>query len=175
MIHDDPPEFTGTDHKTAADPKGKRTAPPVKVVAPLKDEMASPVPPVAIYTKPTGPSHPKHAVLGPAIRLNEAEAALNIANAEQRAARDHLTRCEAEEADALSALIKAIPGPTYREINEERLAKIQAERAERVGAGLPADAPQRVTHGNSELDRLAASRPRRSATPLQPNTVRRSH
>lgn len=161
---DDPPEFTGKEQKIKADPKGKRAA--------------SGVPPVAVYNPPKeGESHPKHARLAPGQRLDAAEAGLNQSNAELQNATAHLRSCELAEADALEAFIKACPGPTYDEINHQRLVAEQAAKVERVSQGLPAVEPKKIA-ARSPIDIAAAQRPRTSPqmanSPLRSPTVRRT-
>jgi hypothetical protein len=174
MKFDDPEEYVGKDHATKADPKGAKRAAPAPVIAPL----AAPAPSVAVYNPP-GPdeAHPKTARLGPALRLDNAEAALNSAQAELQAATSHLRSCELIEAEALSALIKATPGPTADEVHRKMLADDTARKLERVAQGLPVVEPRKPTHGNSPVDIAAASRPRTSAqmanAPLRSNVARR--
>lgn len=180
FIHDDPPEFTGTEAKIAADPvKGKRAAPvasPVK--AALAEELASPHPgtPKAIYEKPTGPSHPHHAIKSVAEHLDAAEVALNAAHIEERLARENLRVAEQAEVDALDTLTKLLPGPTYAGVNAERLAREQTLKLERVAKGLPAVPPKPVT-ARSPIDLAASQRPRTSPqaanVPLRSPVVRR--
>jgi hypothetical protein len=159
-------EYTGADKTTKADPRGgpKKVAP---VAAPLTEELAAPAPRVAVYTPPKdGESHPKHAILGPALRLDKADADLTSAQLELRAATSHLRSCEAIEAEALLALTKIMPGPTYDEVNRQRLAAEQAAKVARVEQGLaPVAAPVR-SHGRSPIDQQAAHRPRHSTVPL---------
>jgi hypothetical protein len=165
--HDsDPEEFVGSDRSIPAAPKGKRAVP------------APAAPRVAVYTPPLpGASHPKHAVLGPALRLDEAEQNLGRAQLELQNATTHLRSCELAESDALSAFVKIMPGPSFDQVNRERLAAEQAEKIRRVQAGESPIPPKVPTHGNSPMDIAAAQRPRTSAqtanAPLRSATVRR--
>jgi hypothetical protein len=165
MAHDeDLPEYMGTAQTIKADPKGKR---------------AAAAPRVAIYTPPAkGASHPKHAVLGPALRLDAAEAGLDSAQAELTAATAALRAIEVKEADALSALMAAMPAPTPDELLRQHAANQSASRAARVAAGERPEAPQVSRIGNSPLDIAAAQRPRTSQhapnAPLRSPVVRRT-
>lgn len=185
----DPPEFIGATQETKADPKGKRAAPaPVKAVAKVPalapdvvgQEMAAPVPSVAVYNPPAeGEAHPKIAGLAPAQRLDAAEAGLNLANAELQAATYHLRNCELIEAEAEAALVKGMPGPTQDQVHRELLAKETAAKLDRVSQGLPAVEPPKPSHGRSAVDIAAANRPRTNAqqptgAPLRSNVVRRT-
>jgi hypothetical protein len=176
---------TTPDQEKKADPRGgpKKVAAVAAPLAPkpegLREELAAPAPRVAIYNPPApGTSHAKHAILGPALRLDKAEANLTASQLELHAAKDHLRSCELIEADALSALIKVMPAPSQDEVFRELLAKEQAAKLARVSQGLPAVTPKVPTHGNSAVDIAAANRPRTSAqqptgSPLRSPIARR--
>jgi hypothetical protein len=174
MASDDPEEFVGRTQEKKADPKGdKRTK-----ATPLAEELAHPGTPIAVYTPPAeGASHPKHAVLAPAQRLDAAEVALNRANLEEKLARDNLLACELAETEAEDAFVRVLPGPTFDEVNRDRLAKEQAVKLERVEQGLPAVEPKKIV-ARSPVDLAAAQRPRTSAqmanAPLRSPIVRRT-
>lgn len=178
---DDPPEFIGATQETKADPKGKRAPAKVRALAPdvVGQEMASPVPSVAIYNPPAeGEAHPKIARLAPAQRLDAADAGLNLANAELQTATYHLRNCELIEAEAEAALVKEMPGPTQDQVYRDLLAKETAAKMERVSQGLTAVEPPKPSHGRSAVDIAAANRPRTNAqqptgAPLRSNVVRR--
>jgi hypothetical protein len=169
----DPEEFVGGDQSIPAAPKSKT------LVSPRSPPVA-PAPRVAVYNPPAaGASHPKHAVLGPALRLDEAEANLSAAQLEFRNATLALRSCELIEAEALTEFVKVMPGPTFDEVNRQRLAAEQAAKMARVQAGLSPTPPKVPTHGNSPIDIAAANRPRTSQAmpaggPLRSNVVRRS-
>lgn len=184
MAIDDDPEYTGADRKTLAVPKPTRKAPapeppkfnPHPEIDGLEDD---PAPRVAVYNPPEpGASHPKHAVLGPALRLDKAEHVLTKANAELTASAAHLRQMELNEAAAEQALMAEFPGPTQEETLRQYAASELKARADRVAAGLSPDARSIRAHGSSVLDRNAAHRPRPvagvSAAPLQSNAVRRT-
>jgi hypothetical protein len=170
MAHEnDPEEFVGATQERKADPKGKRapvtdTDTRVSVAKVLAEELASPHPgtPIAVYTPPAeGANHPKHAILGPAQRLDAAEVALNRATLEEKLARDNLRARELAEAEAEDAFIKVLPGPTFDEVNRQRLADEQAAKIARVEQGLPAVEPKKIV-ARSPVDLAAAQRPRTS-------------
>jgi hypothetical protein len=174
---DDPEEFTGVEPKTKADPKSNKgkSAAPVKAV----ETVAHPGTPKAVYHPPAeGEAHPQIARKSVAERLDAAEVALNLANLELTQATQNLRAAENAEADALDALTKALPPPSFDEVNRQRLAKIQADKMARVEAGeTPVPAPVK-SHGRSPIDVAAAQRPRTAAhaanTPLRSPVVRRS-
>jgi hypothetical protein len=162
-IHDfDPPEYTGTEPKVKAEPPKSKGKPPLVV-------------PVAVYTPPpAGAAHPKHARLSVAQRVDTAEAALGAAMLEITAARADLRQAELAEADALGALIAALPQPTAQEVNSERLAKEQAAKLARVSQGLSPTETRAPTHGHSPIDRAAANRGRAgTGMPLRSPVARR--
>jgi hypothetical protein len=190
-IDDDLPEYTGRERGTLAVPKPSHKAPapspepkswkvtdtPDPAYAPEPED--EPAPRVAVYNPPEpGASHPKHAVLGPALRLDRAEHDLTKANAELIAATAHLRACELAEADAETALMAELPGPTQEETLRAYAESELKARADRVAAGLSPDTRATVQHGPSVLDRIAAHRPRpvpgRIAAPLLSNAARRT-
>lgn len=200
-IDDDLVEYTGADKTTPAVPKPTRNSatksnPPAPratepgkswaandTPAPTYDPNAGleddPAPRITPYTPPApGASHPKHAVLGPALRLDKAEHVLTKANAELTAASAHLRACELAEADAEAVFMLEFPGQTQDEALRAYGQSELKARAERVAAGLSPDARNTPVHGSSVLDRNAAHRPRpvpgRVAAPLQSNAVRRT-
>jgi hypothetical protein len=159
--HDDPPEFTGRNHNQRADPKSSKRA----------------APPVAVYNPPAeGEAHPKIARLAPAQRLDEAEANLGATQLELAEATAHLRNCELIEAEALSALVNVMPGPTAEEVYRDKLAKENAAKLARVDQGLSPTEPKQIM-ARSPVDIAAAQRPRTSAqapnSPLRSPTVRR--
>jgi hypothetical protein len=191
-VDDDLPEYIGADKSTLAAPKGKRATPAPKAPAPPKDwavtdtpqpdyEPAAhiePAPRVTPYTPPApGASHPKHAVLGPALRVDEAERALTAATLELTTATRHLRACELAEAGAEAVLMRELPGPTPDELLREHVASELKNRADNVAAGRSPDTRAIPVHGNSALDRIAANRPRPApgmASSLRSATVRRT-
>ncbi|WP_338830442.1 hypothetical protein [Bradyrhizobium sp. 27S5] len=58
--------------------------------------------------------------------------------------------------------MKIMPGPSYDEINRQRLANEQAAKIARVEQGLPAVEPKKIV-ARSPVDVAAALRPRTSA------------
>lgn len=187
-IDDDLPEYTGADKTTLAVPKPTRKAEPRSWAAtdtpppaynPRDGLEDDPAPRVAVYNPPeSGASHPKHAVLGPALRLDKAEHVLTKANAELTHAARELRDAELAEADAEAAFLLEFPGQTQDEaLRAYGQCELKA-RAERVAAGLSPDARATPAHGSSVLDRNAAHRPRpvpgRVAEPLQSSAVRRN-
>jgi hypothetical protein len=177
---DDLVEYTGADKTTPAVPKSK---PKSWTVTDTPDpaygaEVDEPAPRVAVYNPPApGASHPHHAVLGPALRLDKAEHVLTKANAELTHAARALRDAELAEADAEAAFMLEFPGQTQDEALRAYGQSELKARAERVAAGLSPDARNTPVHGSSVLDRNAAHRPRpvpgRVAAPLQSNAVRR--
>jgi len=179
-IDDDLPEYTGADKTTLAVPKPSKPKfwAVTDTPAPL-DLEDEPAPRVTPYTPPApGASHPKHAVLGPALRLDEAEHVLTKTKLELTSAARHLRDCELAEADAERALMAEMPGKTQDEVLREYAASELKARADRVAAGLSPDTRSIPAHGPSVLDRNAAHRPRpapgKVGAPLQSNAVRRS-
>jgi hypothetical protein len=195
MIDDDLPEYIGTSKGELAAPKGKRApitpAPtfnqhpqidgledePAAPVNALAEEMASPAPRVAVYNPPAeGASHPRHAVLGPALRVDRAEHALNGAALELTKATRHLRACELAESEAETIFLSAVPGPTPDELLREHVAAEAKRRADRVASGESPDERAIIVHGKSELDRVASHRARPApgqATSLRSSVVRR--
>jgi len=185
-VDDDLVEYVGGDKTTPAAPKGKRAAP-----APAPKTWAvtdTPVPPyepeavaaprVAVYTPPApGASHPKHAILEPALRVDRAEQALTAATLELTTATRHLRACELAGSEAEAILMRELPGPTPDELLREHVASELKTRAENVSAGLSPDNRAVPVHGNSALDRIASVRPRPApgqASSLRSSTVRRT-
>jgi hypothetical protein len=159
---DDPPEFTGTEPQVKADPKGN---------ARLKTGTP------AVYNRPAkGEAHPKIARKAVADRLNDAEQALNLAQLELQAAAANLRSCEAIEAAAESAFVRAMPAPSQDQVHREMLAKETASKLARVSRGLPAVEAPKIT-ARSPVDIAAANRPRASAqqptAPLRSTVARR--
>ncbi|WMT75073.1 hypothetical protein [Bradyrhizobium sp. Ash2021] len=151
---DQPTEYVGRDQTMKADPKG----------APKR---------VAVYTPPAkGEAHPKIARLGPALRLDNAEADLTAAQLELNAAVNHLRSCELIEAAALTALIAVMPRPSQDEVYRAHIAKEQAAKMARVAQGLPAVEPPKPSHGRSAVDIAAAQRPRTSQAMPTGTTLR---
>jgi hypothetical protein len=166
-------EYTGSTKANKADPKGKPAAKP----APLADELAEPAPSVAVYVAPkAGASHPKISRKAVAERLDNAEAALNAATIELTASRAALRSAEHDEGDALSALTRAMPGPTPDELLRAH-AKAQLQlRADRVSRNESPEIKPVLT-ARSPLDMAAALRPKTNAqqptAPLRSAIVRR--
>jgi len=189
MIDDDLPEYIGGDKTTLAAPR-KRAAAPVKAPAAPAIEWAATdtptpayvpdvtAPRVAPYTPPApGASHPRHAILAPALRVDSAEQALTAATLELTTATRNLRACEIAETDAEASLMAELPGPTPDELLKAYVANELKTRADNVAAGKAPDARAIPTHGNSALDRIAANRPRPApgmASSLQSTTVRRN-
>jgi len=187
-IDDDLPDYIGADQSTLAAPKGKRAAPAPNTWTvtntpqpAYEDEPAAhvePAPRVAVYNPPApGASHPKHAILGPALRVDSAEQALTAATLELTTATRHMRACELAESDAEAALMLELPGPTPDELLREHVASELKTRADNVAAGKHPDARAIPAHGNSALDRIAANRPRPApgmASSLRSASVRRT-
>lgn len=181
MAHDpdaDLVEYIGSDKTVKAAPKGKRTAPAVTLEpAKLQHEAA---PSIAIYTPPEeGASHPKIAREAAAERLDNAEAALNLASVELAASRAALRSAEMDEGDCLMAFLAVTStGPTPDELLRQYAAQQLQQRADRVARGETPEAKAAPTHGYSPLDLAAAQRPRTSKqmanAPLQSSVVRRT-
>jgi hypothetical protein len=162
----DPEEFTGATATIKADPKGSKRAAP------------APAPTVAVYVPPVdGEAHPKHARLGPAQRLDAAEAALTAAQLELSAAYQNLRNVEREETAAHAEFIRSFPAPTADEVNRKRLAAEMATKLQRVQNGESPNPSKPVT-ARSPIDLAASQRPRTSAqapsNPLRSNVVRRN-
>jgi hypothetical protein len=185
-VDDDLVEYVGADKSTPAAPKGKRKPPAepkdwAVTDTPLPDyEPAAhvePAPRVAVYNPPApGASHPKHAVLAPALRVDRAEQALTAATLELTTATRHLRACELAEANAEAVLMRELPGPTPDELLREHIASELRNRADNVAAGKAPDTRAIPVHGNSALDRVAANRARPApgmASSLRSSTVRR--
>jgi hypothetical protein len=185
-IDDDLPEYVGADKSIPAVPKaapGKSwsvtdtpTAYAPPEIAGLEDDEP---PRVTPYTPPApGSSHPKHAILGPALRLDKAEHELTKAKLELTSAARALRDAELAEAEAERVFMAEMPGKTQDEALREYAAAELKARADRVAAGLSPDARTAIVHGSSVLDRNAAHRPRpapgKIASPLQSNAVRRT-
>ena len=160
MAIDDPEEFVGTTQQTKADPKGKRTAPRVTPYTPPK----------------AGESHPKTARLGPALRLDAAEANLSAAQLEVTAAYNALRAAEREEAAAVGKFNETMPAPSADQVYRAHLARELDAKVARVEQGLPAIEPKKIT-ARSPVDLAALHRPRPSPqvanAPLRSNVVRR--
>jgi hypothetical protein len=173
--HDsDPEEFVGRDRSIPAAPKGKRTAP---AATGILNSPVDPAPRVTPYTPPApGAPHPSHAVLGPALRLDKAEAAVTATALELSSSYNNLRQCERVESIALLNFTKVMPSPTFDQINRARLAAEQAARAQRVAAGQNPDAVAApVVVNKSPLDQHAMARGKaaaRSGVPLVSNVVR---
>jgi hypothetical protein len=151
MAHDDPVEYVGSNTAERAEPVRKRGVAPKPVATTTSDVVVDPMPSVAVYTPPAaGESHPKTSRLGPALRLDKAAADLTACNLELTSAGGALRNAELIEADALSALVKAMPGPTPDELLRQHAACPMSSPATSIRFG--------------SMPSLASSR-RRSSTP----------
>jgi hypothetical protein len=170
MTHDlDPEEHIGRDNTgaRAEPPKGKAAAPaPVLTTgetnSPVELAVSRPQPPSkAVYTPPAaGESHPKHAKLGPALRLDRAEASLTDATLELHAATTALHSAELAEERVHQVLITLLPRKSADDVNRERLARVQADKLSNVQQGFAPEPKKKIIHGNSPLDAAAANRQR---------------
>jgi len=152
------------------------------------DEPAAhiePAPRTAVYAPPApGSSHPRHAILGPALRLDEAERSLQNAALEVTLATRHLRACELAEADAEASLMVELPAPTQDEALRAYADAALKQRAENISKGLDPNQqydkegnPAKPGHGKSPIDQQAAARMRNArgveSNPLRSAVVRR--
>jgi len=107
-IDDDLPEYTGADKTTLAVPKAKINWSVTDTPSPIDpDEQA---PRITPYNPPApGSTHPKHAVLSVALRLDKAEHVLTKANIELTTAARRLRDAELAEAEAERVFMAEFP------------------------------------------------------------------
>lgn len=181
-VDDDLPEFTGHDRTTLAVPKPAKSFAVTDTPPPAYDPKAGlhddPAPRVTPYRAPeAGESHPKHAVLGPALRLDKAEQTLTKANAELVAATNDLRAAEIAQNEAEEAFVALHRGPTQEATLRAYADRELQLRKDRVRAGQNPSGRAPIQHGNSVLDAIAAHRPRSVAKgpsmSLRSRTVRR--
>jgi hypothetical protein len=147
--HDDPPEYTGTSRKIAADPKPTKSAPPAPVAKPapvaethearaaLAELLGDAIPPAPVEPVKK-PSHPKVAIVRPRNEWEAAKLETAAARVELIAAEKALRVAEHNEGEALNAW-NALNRPDPDAVLRAYLARETQMRADNVAAGLPAN------------------------------------
>ena len=186
--HDDPPEYTGTSRKIAADPKPTKSAPPAPVakaapvaqpqsheaVAALAEMLGEPAPPAPVAVpEPVKKSHPKVAIVRPRKEWEAAKLETAAARVELIAAEKALRVAEHAEGEALNAW-NALNRPDPDAVLRAYLARETQMRADNVAAGLPANQRGEVQAPSQwPIEQVARARGR-GGPPLRSPVARRN-